>query len=54
MTLPGVVSEDLMVNLKFPLSEVTELAFVRLVDTTIASKLCGMSGQVSLANTVYC
>jgi hypothetical protein len=52
VTLPGIVSE-LIGNLKSPLSEVTELAFERLVDTTIASKLCGMSGEVSLANNVY-
>ncbi|KAF4636813.1 hypothetical protein G7Y89_g1263 [Cudoniella acicularis] len=39
VTLLGIVS-DLTVNLKSPLSEVTNLAFERLIDGTIASELC--------------
>ena len=47
----SVVSK-LMVNLKFPLSEVTEPAFERLLNGAIVGKIYGMSNAT--ATIIYC
>ena len=52
VTLLGIVS-NLLVNLNSTLSEVSELAFERLVDGTAVGKICGMPAVYAFAKNNY-